>query len=122
MGPEGLPCCLYPARKGTLSRSALLVLLAGGFMSFSRELGSPEMVIIGRSITGLHSGRCCRAVHGPFLMALSPTAHSQGARVMVMVIPHGHRLCDGGLHGAERATSLAMHPRCGWCWAWEEMH
>ncbi|NXX07646.1 GTR9 protein, partial [Larus smithsonianus] len=57
-------------RKGTLSRSALLVLLAGGFMSFSRELGSPEMVIIGRSITGLHSGRCCRAVHGPFLMAL----------------------------------------------------
>ncbi|NXV40327.1 GTR9 protein, partial [Uria aalge] len=43
-------------RKGTLSRSALLVLLAGGFMSFSRELGSPEMVIIGRSITGLHSG------------------------------------------------------------------
>ncbi|NWT41752.1 GTR9 protein, partial [Chroicocephalus maculipennis] len=57
-------------RKGTLSRSALLILLAGGFMSFSRELGSPEMVIIGRSITGLHSGRCCRAVHGPFLMAL----------------------------------------------------
>ncbi|NXL41180.1 GTR9 protein, partial [Podilymbus podiceps] len=46
-------------RNGTLSRSALLVLLAGGFMGFSRELGSPEMVIIGRSITGLHSGRCC---------------------------------------------------------------
>ncbi|NXV29389.1 GTR9 protein, partial [Rissa tridactyla] len=57
-------------RKGTLSRSALLVLLAGGFMSFSRELGSPEMVIIGRSITGLHSGRCCRAVHGPFMALL----------------------------------------------------
>ncbi|NXS74229.1 GTR9 protein, partial [Pandion haliaetus] len=46
-------------RNGTLSRSALLVLLAGGFMGFSRELGSPEMVIVGRSITGLHSGRCC---------------------------------------------------------------
>ncbi|NWR78353.1 GTR9 protein, partial [Centropus unirufus] len=46
-------------RNGTLSRSALLVLLAGGFMGFSRELRSPEMVIIGRSITGLHSGRCC---------------------------------------------------------------
>ncbi|NXS55380.1 GTR9 protein, partial [Brachypteracias leptosomus] len=45
-------------RNGTLSRSALLVLLAGGFMGFSRELASPEMVIIGRSITGLHSGRC----------------------------------------------------------------
>ncbi|NXF00631.1 GTR9 protein, partial [Smithornis capensis] len=46
-------------RNGALSRSALLVLLAGGFMGFSRELGSPEMVIIGRSITGLHSGRLC---------------------------------------------------------------
>ncbi|NXW07322.1 GTR9 protein, partial [Fregetta grallaria] len=56
-------------RNGTLSRSALLVLLASGFMGFSRELGSPEMVIIGRSITGLHSGRCCGAVLGPFLMA-----------------------------------------------------
>ncbi|KFQ98078.1 Solute carrier family 2, facilitated glucose transporter member 9, partial [Opisthocomus hoazin] len=49
-------------RKGTLSRSALLVLLAGGFMGFSRELGSPEMVIIGRSITGLHSGICLSVV------------------------------------------------------------
>ncbi|NXC14048.1 GTR1 protein, partial [Corythaeola cristata] len=42
-------------RRGALSRSALLVLLAGGFMGFSRELGSPEMVIIGRSIMGIHS-------------------------------------------------------------------
>ncbi|NXG66997.1 GTR9 protein, partial [Hemiprocne comata] len=65
-------------RNGTLSRSALLVLLAGGFMGFSRELGSPEMVIIGRSITGLHSGRCCGVVHSPFLTAWSLTAHSQG--------------------------------------------
>ncbi|NXF37360.1 GTR9 protein, partial [Nyctibius bracteatus] len=65
-------------RNGTLSRSSLLILLAGGFMGFSRELGSLEMVIIGRSITGLHSGRCCRAVHSPFLTAWSPTAHSQG--------------------------------------------
>ncbi|KFQ30002.1 Solute carrier family 2, facilitated glucose transporter member 9, partial [Merops nubicus] len=59
-------------RNGALSRSALLVLLAGGFMGFSRELASPEMVIIGRSITGLHSGRCC-------LCCGSPIAHSQGA-------------------------------------------
>ncbi|NXE81952.1 GTR9 protein, partial [Cochlearius cochlearius] len=69
-------------RNGTLSRSALLVLMAGGFMGFSRELGSPEMVIIGRSIMGLHSGRVCLgcgAVHGPFLMSQSPTPHSQGA-------------------------------------------
>ncbi|NXX16539.1 GTR9 protein, partial [Podargus strigoides] len=65
-------------RNGTLSRSTLLILLAGGFMGFSRELESPEMVIIGRSITGLHSGRCCGAVHSPFLMTCSPTAHSQG--------------------------------------------
>ncbi|KGL87377.1 Solute carrier family 2, facilitated glucose transporter member 9, partial [Charadrius vociferus] len=49
-------------RNGTLSRSALLVLLASGFMGFSRELGSPEMVIIGRSITGLHSGICLSVV------------------------------------------------------------
>ncbi|KFV58107.1 Solute carrier family 2, facilitated glucose transporter member 9, partial [Tyto alba] len=62
MGLEGLPCCLCPARNGALSRSALLVLLAGGFMGFSRELGSPEMVIIGRSITGLHSGICLSVV------------------------------------------------------------
>ncbi|XP_068025830.1 solute carrier family 2, facilitated glucose transporter member 5-like [Melanerpes formicivorus] len=49
-------------RNGTLSRSAFLVLLAGGFMGFSRLLGSPEMVIIGRSITGLHSGICLSVV------------------------------------------------------------
>ncbi|XP_071895825.1 solute carrier family 2, facilitated glucose transporter member 9-like isoform X6 [Anas platyrhynchos] len=49
-------------RRGTLSRSSLLVLLAGGFMGFSRELGSPEMVIIGRSITGLHAGICLSVV------------------------------------------------------------
>uniref|UniRef100_A0A8C5NIS0 Major facilitator superfamily (MFS) profile domain-containing protein n=1 Tax=Junco hyemalis TaxID=40217 RepID=A0A8C5NIS0_JUNHY len=49
-------------RNGALSRSALLVLLAGGFMGFSRELGSPEMVIIGRSITGIHSGICLSVV------------------------------------------------------------
>ncbi|KAM9379575.1 solute carrier family 2, facilitated glucose transporter member 5-like [Phaethornis superciliosus] len=49
-------------RNGTLIRSTLLVLLAGGFMGFSRELGSPEMVIIGRSFTGLHSGICLSVV------------------------------------------------------------
>ncbi|XP_027655395.2 LOW QUALITY PROTEIN: solute carrier family 2, facilitated glucose transporter member 9-like [Falco cherrug] len=49
-------------RNGALSRSALLVLLASGFMGFSRELGSPEMVIVGRSITGLHSGICLSVV------------------------------------------------------------
>ncbi|XP_033917731.1 solute carrier family 2, facilitated glucose transporter member 9-like isoform X2 [Melopsittacus undulatus] len=57
-------------RNGALSRSSLLVLLAGGFMGFSRELESPEMVIIGRCITGIHSGRCCLGygtVHSPFL-------------------------------------------------------
>uniref|UniRef100_A0A8B9EXF0 Major facilitator superfamily (MFS) profile domain-containing protein n=1 Tax=Amazona collaria TaxID=241587 RepID=A0A8B9EXF0_9PSIT len=49
-------------RNGALSRSSLLVLLAGGFMGFSRELGSPEMVIIGRCITGIHSGVCLSVV------------------------------------------------------------
>uniref|UniRef100_A0A669PRU0 Solute carrier family 2, facilitated glucose transporter member 5 n=1 Tax=Phasianus colchicus TaxID=9054 RepID=A0A669PRU0_PHACC len=47
---------------GTLGRSALLVLLAGGLMAFSRQLAAPEMVIIGRAITGLHSGICLSVV------------------------------------------------------------
>lgn len=63
-------------------------------MGFSRELGSPEMVIIGRSIMGLHSGRCY-LVCGTFLMAQSATAHC-------------HRLCSGGFHGADRTNFLAM--------------
>lgn len=69
MGLEGLHCCLCTARNVVLSRSTLLVLLASSFVGFSRELGSPEMVIVGRSIMGLHSGRCCldcEAVHSPF--------------------------------------------------------
>lgn len=46
-------------------------------MGFSRELGSPEMVIIGRSITGLHSGGCSLGCAQPFPMAQSPTAISR---------------------------------------------
>ncbi|NXO11741.1 GTR9 protein, partial [Oriolus oriolus] len=65
-------------RNGALSRSALLVLLAGGFMGFSRELGSPEMVIIGRSITGLHSGGCCLGCAQPLPHGSGPYSHSQG--------------------------------------------
>ncbi|KFV76032.1 Solute carrier family 2, facilitated glucose transporter member 9, partial [Struthio camelus australis] len=61
-GTEGLSCCLYPTRNGTLGRSALLVLLAGASMGFSRDLSSPEMVIFGRSIMGLHSGICLSVV------------------------------------------------------------
>ncbi|KFP30252.1 Solute carrier family 2, facilitated glucose transporter member 9, partial [Colius striatus] len=49
-------------RNGALSRSALLILLAAGLMGFSRELGSPEMLIIGRAITGIHSGICLSVV------------------------------------------------------------
>ncbi|NXC48313.1 GTR9 protein, partial [Penelope pileata] len=49
-------------RNGALGRSALLVLLAGGLMGFSRQLASPEMVILGRSVTGLHSGICLSVV------------------------------------------------------------
>ncbi|NWV24001.1 GTR9 protein, partial [Origma solitaria] len=64
-------------RKGALSRSALLVLLAGGFMGFSRELESPEMVIIGRSITGLHSGGCCLGCAQPFPHGSVPYSRSQ---------------------------------------------
>ncbi|KAM8924470.1 solute carrier family 2, facilitated glucose transporter member 9-like [Pelodytes ibericus] len=43
-------------RKGTVIASAPLVFIAGGLMGFSRVFQSPEMVIIGRFITGVHSG------------------------------------------------------------------
>ncbi|XP_056385489.1 solute carrier family 2, facilitated glucose transporter member 9-like isoform X2 [Hyla sarda] len=43
-------------RKGTLIKSSPLVFIAGALMGFSRILESPEMVIIGRFITGIHSG------------------------------------------------------------------
>ncbi|XP_069835141.1 solute carrier family 2, facilitated glucose transporter member 9-like isoform X2 [Dendropsophus ebraccatus] len=43
-------------RKGTIIKSSPLVFIAGTLMGSSRILGSPEMVIIGRFITGIHSG------------------------------------------------------------------
>ncbi|KAM8806116.1 solute carrier family 2, facilitated glucose transporter member 9-like [Eudromia elegans] len=49
-------------RKGTLGRGALLVLLAAAAMGLSRRLGSPEMVILGRSVMGVHAGICLSVV------------------------------------------------------------
>ncbi|KAJ8365811.1 hypothetical protein SKAU_G00146420 [Synaphobranchus kaupii] len=43
-------------RKGTLVNSTVLVFIAGSLMVFSRACASLEMVIIGRFITGIHSG------------------------------------------------------------------
>ncbi|XP_029537682.1 solute carrier family 2, facilitated glucose transporter member 9-like [Oncorhynchus nerka] len=43
-------------RKGTLVRITCLVFIGGAFMGFSRTFGSPEMIIVGRFITGVHSG------------------------------------------------------------------
>ncbi|XP_029292003.1 solute carrier family 2 member 15b isoform X2 [Cottoperca gobio] len=43
-------------RKGTLVRSAALVFIGGALMGFSRVCRMPAMVIIGRFITGVHSG------------------------------------------------------------------
>ncbi|TSK17979.1 Solute carrier family 2, facilitated glucose transporter member 9 [Bagarius yarrelli] len=43
-------------RKGTLLKSTVLVFVAGGLMGLSRHIGVPEMIIIGRFITGIHSG------------------------------------------------------------------
>uniref|UniRef100_A0A3B3WH09 Solute carrier family 2, facilitated glucose transporter member 5 n=1 Tax=Poecilia mexicana TaxID=48701 RepID=A0A3B3WH09_9TELE len=43
-------------RKGTVVNTTVLVFMAGSLMGFSRICGSPEMVIIGRFITGIHSG------------------------------------------------------------------
>ncbi|XP_069560975.1 solute carrier family 2 member 15b [Brachyistius frenatus] len=43
-------------RKGTLVRSAVLVFIGGALMGFSRWCRNPAMVIVGRFITGVHSG------------------------------------------------------------------
>ncbi|XP_034465371.1 solute carrier family 2 member 15a [Hippoglossus hippoglossus] len=43
-------------RKGTVVNTTVLVFIAGLLMGFSRICGSPEMVIFGRFITGIHSG------------------------------------------------------------------
>eukprot|EP00066_Takifugu_rubripes_P011871 XP_011601137.1 PREDICTED: solute carrier family 2, facilitated glucose transporter member 5-like isoform X1 [Takifugu rubripes] len=43
-------------RKGTVVKTTMLVFIAGSLMGFSRICKSPEMVIIGRFITGIHSG------------------------------------------------------------------
>ncbi|KAI2668429.1 solute carrier family facilitated glucose transporter member 9-like protein [Labeo rohita] len=43
-------------RRGTLVHSTVLVFIAGGLMGFSRLCGSPEMIIIGRFIIGIHAG------------------------------------------------------------------
>ncbi|XP_007249512.2 solute carrier family 2 member 15a [Astyanax mexicanus] len=43
-------------RKGTVVNSTVLVFIAGSLMGFSRICRSPEMVIFGRFITGIHSG------------------------------------------------------------------
>ncbi|KAJ7325129.1 hypothetical protein JRQ81_018149 [Phrynocephalus forsythii] len=59
--PVGILVTLY-GRNGTLVRSNLLVLFAGMLMGFSRYLESPEMVIFGRFITGVHSGICLSVV------------------------------------------------------------
>ncbi|XP_068183575.1 solute carrier family 2 member 15a [Antennarius striatus] len=43
-------------RKGTVVNTTVLVFIAGSLMGFSRICNSPEMVIFGRFITGIHSG------------------------------------------------------------------
>ncbi|KAL0964372.1 hypothetical protein UPYG_G00322940 [Umbra pygmaea] len=43
-------------RKGTVVNSTVLVFIAGSLMGFSRICASPEMVIFGRFVTGIHSG------------------------------------------------------------------
>lgn len=45
-----------PRRKGTLVRATVLVFIGGALMGFSRACRMPAMVIIGRFITGVHSG------------------------------------------------------------------
>ncbi|MGH0117190.1 UNVERIFIED_CONTAM: hypothetical protein FKN15_046111 [Acipenser sinensis] len=49
-------------RKGTLVYCTVLVFIAGALMGFSRICHSLEMVIIGRFVTGIHSGICLSVV------------------------------------------------------------
>lgn len=49
-------CIFLICRRGTLVNSTFLVFIAGALMGFSRLCGSPEMIIIGRFIIGIHSG------------------------------------------------------------------
>ncbi|XP_049900468.1 solute carrier family 2 member 15b [Epinephelus moara] len=49
-------------RKGTLVRSTVLVFIGGALMGFSRGCRMPAMVILGRFITGVHSGICLSVV------------------------------------------------------------
>lgn len=51
----------WTSRKGTVVKTTVLVFVAGSLMGFSRVCSSPEMVIVGRFITGIHSGTL--AVH-----------------------------------------------------------
>lgn len=57
-------------RKGTLVRATVLVFIGGALMGFSRACRMPAMVIIGRFITGVHSGE-----HASFLEEL--TCHTE---------------------------------------------
>lgn len=54
-----------PNRKGTLVRSSILVFVGGSMMGFSRWCKMPAMVIFGRFITGVHSGRTGTCVSSP---------------------------------------------------------
>ncbi|KAI9533859.1 hypothetical protein NQZ68_018227 [Dissostichus eleginoides] len=49
-------------RKGTLVRATVLVFVGGALMGFSRSCRMPAMVILGRFITGVHSGICLSVV------------------------------------------------------------
>uniref|UniRef100_A0A8D3CI58 Solute carrier family 2 member 15b n=1 Tax=Scophthalmus maximus TaxID=52904 RepID=A0A8D3CI58_SCOMX len=49
-------------RKGTLVKSSVLVFIGGALMAFSRRCRLPSMVILGRYITGIHSGICLSVV------------------------------------------------------------
>uniref|UniRef100_A0A3Q4GJX6 Solute carrier family 2, facilitated glucose transporter member 5 n=2 Tax=Neolamprologus brichardi TaxID=32507 RepID=A0A3Q4GJX6_NEOBR len=48
--------CEQTVQKGTVVNTTVLVFIAGLLMGFSRICGSPEMIIVGRFITGIHSG------------------------------------------------------------------
>ncbi|CAG13271.1 unnamed protein product, partial [Tetraodon nigroviridis] len=76
-------------RKGTLVRATVLVFIGGALMGFSRVCRMPAMVIIGRFITGVHSGICLSVVP-MYLGEIAP----KSKRGFLSLIPSIH-ICLG---------------------------
>ncbi|XP_037530204.1 solute carrier family 2, facilitated glucose transporter member 9-like [Nematolebias whitei] len=64
--------CYFPEVhwKGTVVKTSVLVFIAGSLMGFSKICGSPEMVILGRFITGIHSEQLQKEEYWPLFLSV----------------------------------------------------